>query len=91
MVLGQKIRLVLPYINFVVATGALGFQMFVLYPWQKQLDDDFIVLKQEQNDKLRQYHTIKLEALTKIEEDVVELKKQQLVIHKDIKEKKDIR
>ncbi|KAH7025295.1 uncharacterized protein B0I36DRAFT_250743 [Microdochium trichocladiopsis] len=33
--------------NFVVATSALGFQVCVLYPWHKQLDDDFEALKKE--------------------------------------------
>lgn len=33
--------------NFVVATSALGFQVCVLYPWHKQLDDDFEALKRE--------------------------------------------
>ena len=33
--------------NFLVATSALGFQVYVLYPWHKQLDDDFDALKKE--------------------------------------------
>ncbi|KAK3349563.1 hypothetical protein B0T25DRAFT_245798 [Lasiosphaeria hispida] len=33
--------------NFLVATSALGFQVCVLYPWHKQLDDDFEALKKE--------------------------------------------
>lgn len=33
--------------NFVIATTALGFQVFVLYPWHKRLDDDFVELKSE--------------------------------------------
>lgn len=33
--------------NFMVATSALGFQVCVLYPWHKQLDDDFEALKKE--------------------------------------------
>ncbi|KAI0490466.1 mitochondrial phosphate carrier protein [Xylaria cf. heliscus] len=33
--------------NFFVATSALGFQVCVLYPWHKQLDDDFEALKKE--------------------------------------------
>jgi hypothetical protein len=33
--------------NFLVATSALGFQVCVLYPWHKQLDDDFEALKIE--------------------------------------------
>ena len=33
--------------NFLVATSALGFQVGVLYPWHKQLDEDFEALKKE--------------------------------------------
>ncbi|KAH6645241.1 hypothetical protein BKA67DRAFT_527028 [Truncatella angustata] len=33
--------------NFVVASSALGFQVFVLYPWHKQLDESFESLKKE--------------------------------------------
>ena len=42
--------------NFLVATSALGFQVCVLYPWHKQLDDDFEALKKEH---LRVLNTIK--------------------------------
>ncbi|ORY16131.1 hypothetical protein BCR34DRAFT_138007 [Clohesyomyces aquaticus] len=33
--------------NFFVASSALGFQVFVLYPWHKKLDEGFEELKQE--------------------------------------------
>lgn len=33
--------------NFVVASSALGFQVFVLYPWHKELDAGFEDLKKE--------------------------------------------
>ncbi|RAH53451.1 hypothetical protein BO85DRAFT_405511 [Aspergillus piperis CBS 112811] len=33
--------------NFVVASSALAFQVFVLYPWHKQLDEGFEALKKE--------------------------------------------
>ncbi|KAJ0140533.1 hypothetical protein HZ326_16557 [Fusarium oxysporum f. sp. albedinis] len=33
--------------NFVVAGSALGFQVFVLYPWHKELDEGFEKLKKE--------------------------------------------
>ncbi|TLD32890.1 hypothetical protein PspLS_00722 [Pyricularia sp. CBS 133598] len=33
--------------NFAVASSALGFQVFVLYPWHKELDASFEELKKE--------------------------------------------
>ncbi|KAF4122126.1 to mitochondrial phosphate carrier protein Mir1 [Geosmithia morbida] len=33
--------------NFMVASSALGFQVFVLYPWHKELDAGFEELKRE--------------------------------------------
>lgn len=33
--------------NFLVASSALGFQVFVLYPWHKELDAGFEELKRE--------------------------------------------
>lgn len=33
--------------NFAIGTSALCFQIFVLYPWHQQLDDDFKELKKE--------------------------------------------
>lgn len=41
--------------NFAVASSALAFQVFVLYPWHKQLDDNFEALKKEH---LRLLHKI---------------------------------
>ncbi|SPO02606.1 related to phosphate transport protein MIR1 [Cephalotrichum gorgonifer] len=35
------------YTNFFVATSALGFQVFVLNPWHKELDEDLRSLKME--------------------------------------------
>lgn len=86
MVFGPTVRQILPYVNFCIASGALVFQMCVLYPWHKRLDEDFYILKDEQNEKLKQYHTVKLETLNAIENDIMEVKSQQLKIHEDIKE-----
>ncbi|KAH6701267.1 hypothetical protein BKA61DRAFT_203716 [Leptodontidium sp. MPI-SDFR-AT-0119] len=33
--------------NFAIATSALCFQVFVLYPWHKRLDEDFQELRKE--------------------------------------------
>ncbi|KAB8260225.1 hypothetical protein BDV32DRAFT_123358 [Aspergillus pseudonomiae] len=40
-------------VNFTVASSALAFQVFVLYPWHNQLDDEFKSLKQEHLRVLR--------------------------------------
>jgi hypothetical protein len=61
MVFGPRTRQLLPYINFAVATTALGFQTMVLYPWHAQLDAGFHVLKREQAEILRGYHDAKLQ------------------------------
>jgi hypothetical protein len=33
-----------PLVNLVIATSALGFQVFVLYPWHHELSRDFNTL-----------------------------------------------
>ncbi|KAL4740492.1 hypothetical protein BDV11DRAFT_185323 [Aspergillus similis] len=42
-------------VNFTVASSALAFQVFVLYPWHNQLDDEFKALK---NEHLRVLHKV---------------------------------
>lgn len=39
--------------NFVIASSALAFQVFVLYPWHEKLDRDFAKLQQENTTLLR--------------------------------------
>ena len=39
--------------NFVIASSALAFQVFVLYPWHHRLDEDFEDLKKEHLKLLR--------------------------------------
>lgn len=41
--------------NFLIATSALGFQVFVLYPWHHRLDEDFTELRRE---NLRLIHAL---------------------------------
>lgn len=48
--------------NFLVATSALSFQVFVLYPWHEQLSEDFEDLKKE--------HLRVLDAVKKMEVEV---------------------
>ncbi|KAI0129014.1 mitochondrial phosphate carrier protein [Xylariales sp. AK1849] len=44
--------------NFCVASSALGFQVFVLYPWHKELDESF--------DRLKKEHIRVLEAVKEV-------------------------
>lgn len=39
--------------NFAIATSALCFQVFVLYPWHQKLDDDFALLRKQNLETLR--------------------------------------
>eukprot|EP01113_Clastostelium_recurvatum_P043640 TRINITY_DN7253_c0_g3_i1.p1 TRINITY_DN7253_c0_g3~~TRINITY_DN7253_c0_g3_i1.p1 ORF type:complete len:101 (-),score=25.11 TRINITY_DN7253_c0_g3_i1:20-322(-) len=55
MVLGPRLRLWLPYINLSIASTALLFQMTVLYPWHKELDESFHKLKGEQKAMLHEW------------------------------------
>ncbi|PMD57305.1 uncharacterized protein K444DRAFT_594224 [Hyaloscypha bicolor E] len=61
--------------NFFVATTALGFQVFVLYPWHKRLDDDFQELKAEAVRALREGEEARLRELTQIKEEIKALEK----------------
>ncbi|KAJ6608117.1 hypothetical protein B0H10DRAFT_1816507 [Mycena sp. CBHHK59/15] len=73
MVFGPRLRQVLPYINFVVATSALAFQTTVLYPWHYQLEKQFHVLKGDQALMLGRYHDVKLQRLSELEQKIVGL------------------
>lgn len=46
--------------NFVIATTALSFQVFVLYPWHKKLDNEFKKIKEEHKHLLFEFHELKL-------------------------------
>ncbi|KAI0084177.1 hypothetical protein BDY19DRAFT_973488 [Irpex rosettiformis] len=71
MVLGPRPRLFLPYLNFVIATAALGFQTTVLYPWHHTLDDEFKKLKLEQSRMLKELHDAKLQKFSEVEARVI--------------------
>ncbi|KAL1297529.1 hypothetical protein AAFC00_006101 [Neodothiora populina] len=71
MPLGPTARMWLPYINFGVATTALGFQMGVLYPWHHELDHEFKNLKIEHKNMLQEYHEINLRKLEGLERRVL--------------------
>jgi len=40
--------------NFVIASSALCFQVFVLYPWHKELDEGFAEMRREHARILRE-------------------------------------
>lgn len=61
--------------NFLVATSALGFQVFVLYPWHKRLDDDFEALKKEHLRVLRTVEGIRIDERKGIREQLSEFRK----------------
>ncbi|PLB36794.1 uncharacterized protein BDW47DRAFT_108077 [Aspergillus candidus] len=46
--------------NFAVASSALCFQVFVLYPWHQQLDDSFEELKKEHRQLLQKINNMPL-------------------------------
>ncbi|KAE9378345.1 hypothetical protein N431DRAFT_435480 [Stipitochalara longipes BDJ] len=61
--------------NFFIATTALGFQVFVLYPWHKRLDDDFQELRAEAFKVLRDGEKARLKELSEIKEQISALEK----------------
>ncbi|ETI24635.1 hypothetical protein G647_04004 [Cladophialophora carrionii CBS 160.54] len=61
--------------NFVIASSALGFQVFVLYPWHKRLDEDFERLKEEHISILHQDKETRLSELRGINEQLKRLGK----------------
>ncbi|KAF7327072.1 Mitochondrial phosphate carrier protein [Mycena kentingensis (nom. inval.)] len=76
MPLGPRMRALLPYINFSVATAALAFQTTVLYPWHHELDEAFRELRAEQARVLRDYHELKLERLQRLEAKIGEVERE---------------
>jgi hypothetical protein len=40
--------------NFAIATSALCFQVFVLYPWHRRLEEDFEHMKREYLEIIRE-------------------------------------
>ncbi|KIW32113.1 uncharacterized protein PV07_03683 [Cladophialophora immunda] len=65
--------------NFVIATSALGFQVFVLYPWHERLDEEFRRLKQEHLRVLHQGEEVRLGELKGINEQLKKLGQKALV------------
>jgi transcription termination factor NusB len=70
---GTLIRRVIPYVNFFVASSALCFQFFVLYPWHLELDNDFRKMQEDQHVTLEEYHQKKIKRLEEIEKNILRL------------------
>jgi hypothetical protein len=60
--------------NFFIATSALAFQVFVLYPWHKRLDDDFEALKKEHSRVLLAVEKSRVEELVEIKKFILDSK-----------------
>jgi hypothetical protein len=56
--------------NFVIASSAFCFQVFVLYPWHHQLDDEFKQLKADHLRLLQEGERNRLEELKSIREQL---------------------
>ena len=67
-------RKFVPLLSFVIASSALGFQVFVLYPWHHQLEREFHDLQEEQREQLKNYHYLKMETIKNIESDLKKIK-----------------
>lgn len=71
------VRKFVPLVNFIIATGALAFQVGVLYPWHHQLEQRFNDLEAAQIKKLEDYHKLKMETIQNIEKKLLVLDKPQ--------------
>lgn len=60
--------------NFFIASSALCFQVFVLYPWHERLDEDFQVLKTEHLRILREGEVQRKTELAAIQQELVKLR-----------------
>jgi hypothetical protein len=60
--------------NFLIATSALAFQVFVLYPWHSKLDEDFQELKQENMRLMQEIQRGRIQDLKEIKETFSKLR-----------------
>lgn len=66
-------RKIVPLLNFLIASTALGFQVCVLYPWHHQLEEKFYQLQGEQKSQLEEYHRMKMQTIKSIEDNLNKL------------------
>jgi Flp pilus assembly protein TadB len=69
------VRKILPIVNFVIATAALAFQVAILYPWHHQLEQRFNQMQSEQENRLKEYHQLKMESIQSIQSNLNELQR----------------
>ncbi|PGH29395.1 hypothetical protein GX50_07852 [[Emmonsia] crescens] len=60
--------------NFIIGSSALGFQVFVLYPWHNKLDKDFEDLRDAHLSMLKQGEKDRTEELKAIHERLTNIK-----------------
>jgi hypothetical protein len=60
--------------NFVIASSALGFQVLVLYPWHKELDEGFSELRREHSRILQQGQDQREKELSGIRRELEQLR-----------------
>ncbi|CBX94510.1 hypothetical protein LEMA_P120010.1 [Plenodomus lingam JN3] len=65
--------------NFVIGSSALCFQVFVLYPWHEQLDEEFKELRKEHARLLHDTHQKHRSELQSIREQLEKLNEQKKV------------
>ncbi|CZS96166.1 uncharacterized protein RAG0_05599 [Rhynchosporium agropyri] len=61
--------------NFFIASSALAFQVFVLYPWHQQLDDDFASLKKEHLTLVQELKIARTSDMKEIKDAIKALKR----------------
>lgn len=61
--------------NFFIASSALAFQVFVLYPWHKQLDEDFVDLKNEQLRIMKESQLQQAQGISELRAAIAKLEK----------------
>jgi hypothetical protein len=60
--------------NFVIASSGLGFQVLVLYPWHKELDEGFRELRREHSKVLQQGQDQREKELSGIRRELEQLR-----------------
>ncbi|BDD59375.1 hypothetical protein MPDQ_003055 [Monascus purpureus] len=65
-------------LNFIITSSALTFQVTVLYPWHKQLDDSFEALKKEHVSLLQKLDRFRAHEAKGIKDQVGNMMKEEM-------------